>query len=143
MKELEQAPGAVNNSRDIRQVIREVIKASRYMGNFRLQPGQKLYEMVCVGSAGESVPGLNAVTGDFDPELAIVRECRYEKTAATFDDPINPLLKHPLTGISKASGRVKAGIHRKYIVVDGNIYIDAINEANARKKIIKQYFPQQ
>lgn len=113
--------------------IRQVLKGKAHLGTLTLQPGQKLYEMVCVSNAGTSIPGLNAVTGDFDPELAIVREAASEKPVAVAGTPV-------VAGLGRGIGKVKPGLKRKFIVQDGNLYEVAINEVNARRKIIKKFF---
>lgn len=111
--------------------IRQVLKTKHKIGTVRLQPGQKLYEMVCTSNSGQSVVGLNPVTGDFDPDLAVVRPVHIENTAITLGSAI----------VGEFGTVVNASPHHKVTFQDGNIYMEAINESNARKKIIKRFFP--
>lgn len=113
-----------------RQVIRVITKGPRYIEGLRPYPGQKIYEMVVVPDhPGDPVPGLNAETGEFDPELAIIREARLRRIAAKAGDPM-------VEGL----GMVKAGLHKEYMIDDRNFYDAAVNAETARKKIIKKYF---
>jgi hypothetical protein len=127
MKELQTAAA---DQLKTRYDIRQVLKTKVHLGKFKLQPGQKLYEMVCTSNGGKSVPGLNPVTGDFDPDLSIVREASWDQSVIVAGTPV-------VNGL----GAVLPSVKRKYTVQDGNIYEVAINEANARRKIIAKYFP--
>lgn len=127
MKELQiTGPDQVKTKYDIRQVL----KAKKHRGKFTLHKGQKLYEMICVSEKGEPVPGLDPVTGDFDPELAIVRPATYCETVTHIGTRVVPEL-----------GAVLPGIQRTLQLNDGNLYEVAINEKNARRKITERYFP--
>lgn len=123
--------------------IRQVIKTRRYMGKLRLQPGQKVYEMICVpGKDGDIVKGVDPLTGVIDPDFTEVIEAKYEAGAtAVLGTPVAST--DDSHGIRIALGPVKPGIRRKLIVTDGNLYMEAINPATARKKMIAQFFPKQ
>lgn len=114
--------------------IRQVLKSRVKLGEFRLQPGMALYEMICVSSNGESVAGLNPVTGDFDPDLAVVRPVKMPKPVVVAGDHVKALLGN------RNLGKIKPGTHARIDVVDGNLYEVAINGKNARRKIIEKYF---
>jgi hypothetical protein len=103
------------------------------LGRFQLHPGQKLYEMVCVSITGAPVKGLDPETGAFDPQQAEVREVVPEASTAIFGDAMNPEL----------GGPIKKGSYNRLTITSGNIYMAAINQHNARKKIIQRFFPTQ
>lgn len=117
--------------------IRQVLKSRQKIGSFRLYPGTKLWEMVCVSNAGESVPGLNAVNGDFDPDLAIVREATFKVVTV---DAIEPTIAVDLGPKIIELGQVKRGVKRTFDICDGNLYDVAMNAETARRKIIKKHF---
>lgn len=120
------------------QEIRQNIKQLQHFGGFKLHPGQKLYEMVCVSIKGEPVAGLSE-DGSFDPEKALVREVIPDETTAIFG--VKTLVNdHPDLGKVSTGGKVEGGSRSRIGIVDGNIYEAAINPTVARRKIIKKYF---
>jgi hypothetical protein len=118
--------------------IRQVLKTRKKLGDFKLYPGTCLWEMVVTSNDGQPVPGLNPVTGDFDPELAMVREARFKIVSAKM---VDPEVVVPFGSDRAITIKVKAGICREFDVQDGNFYEVASNARVARSKIIKKYFP--
>jgi hypothetical protein len=96
----------------------------------RLKPGQKIWEMVAVPDThGEPVQGMDPQTGQFDPELALVRPAKIETSATA------------LNTFKQGLGEIEPGVHYKVRAIQGNFYEVAINARNARRKIIAKYFP--
>lgn len=139
MKELQENKILQPGQEEIRQVPTE----KRKLGDFRLPPGVKIWEMITVKDPNDRdqgpVKGLGK-DGNFDPELAEIRPARFSGSDGSFQPEIK-LAELQLGGVDiDVSGPVNPGVRRRLIIVDGNIYIDAINEKTARRKIIARYF---
>lgn len=104
----------------------------------RIQPGQKLWELVVYTMTEDRAQGWSFqpdpfVKGEgewvFDPEKAEVREVKISQSVIVVGMPVVPGL-----------GAVKPGVKRKATEIPGNFYWPAINAKTARKKIIRNFF---
>lgn len=115
--------------------VRSFPKVKEPTGGFILPKGCKLYEMVTVSENPEDpldVQGMNRETGEFDPELALIREIRYETAAVSMGTPA--------VNQDGMSGPIHRGVKRKAIYIDGNVYDYASSVKVVRRKMIRKFF---
>ncbi len=113
---------------------KQVIKTLEYLGEVKVYPGQRLYEMIVVPrKAGDIVIGLDPETGSFDPEKAEVVPVTIKNSAYVFGLDVYAKMGSPAAGD-------EVGISHKVVITPGNFYEPAINKETARRKIIRKYF---
>lgn len=99
----------------------------------KIHPGQKLWELVVYTITGERAEGWapDPATGEwlFDPDFALVREVKIDRSVLVMGTPV-------IAGL----GAVKPTLKHKATEIPGNFYWPAINAETARKKIIKNFF---
>ena len=123
MKELQENKALKAGQEEIRQVPTE----KRKLGDFKLPPGVKIWEMIAVKDPNDPdqgpVKGLNP-DGSFDPELAEIRLARFTGSEATFQAPEMKIAELNFSGNQvDVVGKIKPGVRRRLIIVDGNFYI--------------------
>lgn len=131
----------------LQEEIRTIPKTKEPLASFIIPPGCKLYEMVLISVNPEDpidVQGMNRETGDFDPELALVREVSYKTITTSLENPDINLIPVPMITADGAEvvamGKINRGSRREVNIIDGNIYEVSASIPAARRKIIRKYF---